>query len=74
MGESHPEWGNHFADRLAGEMWDGDPIHYQRIPCAPMMPHAHSLQVQLTDGTISSKIKQNLPPIISTKIVLHKIA
>ena len=39
-----------------------------------MMPHAQSLQVQLPDGTISGKLKQNLPPIINTNISLQQLA
>ena len=65
---SYSEWGNHFADSLAGEMWGGDPMQYRSKPCAPIMPHAQSLQVQLPDGIISGKIKRNLPPIINTDI------
>ena len=38
------------------------------------MLHAQSLQVQLSDGTISGKIKQNLPPIINTNIGLQQLA
>ena len=49
-------------------------MKYQSNPCAPMMPHAQSLQVQLPDGTISGKIKQKLPPIINTKIGLQQLA
>ena len=49
-------------------------MHYQSSPCAPIMPHAQSLQVQLPDGTISGKIKQNLPPIINTNISLQQLA
>ena len=49
-------------------------MKYQSNPCAPMMPHAQSLQVQLPDGTISGKIKQNLPPIINTDIGLKQLA
>ena len=67
------EWGNQFADSLAGEVWVGDPIHYQINPCAPIMPHAQSLQVQLPDGTISGKIKQNFPPTINTEIGLQQL-
>ena len=49
-------------------------MQYQSNPCAPIMLHAQSLQVQLPDGTISGKIKQNLPPIINTKIGLQQLA
>ena len=49
-------------------------MHYQSNPCAPMMPHAQSLQVHLPDGTISGKINQNLPPIINTDISLPQFA
>ena len=41
---------------------------------APMMPHAQSLQVQLPDGTISGKIKQNFTPFITTNIGLQQLA
>ena len=71
---SYSEWGNHFANSLAGEVWNGDPMHYKSNPYAPIMPHAKSLQVQLPDGTIRGKIKQNLPPIINTKIGLQQLA
>ena len=42
--------------------------------CAPIIPHAQSLRVQLPDGTISGKIKQYLPPIINTYIGLQQFA
>ena len=71
---SYSKWGNHFTDSLAGRMWGGDPTQYQSNPCAPIMLHAQSLQVQLSDGTISGKIKQNLPPIINTNIGLQQLA
>ena len=58
---------------LTGEVWNSNPMHYQSNPCALIMPHAQSLQVQLPDGTTSGKIKQNLPPIISTN-GLQKLA
>ena len=67
---SNSEWGNHFADSLAGEVWNSNPMNYQSNPCAPIMPHAQFLQVQLPDGTISGKIKQNLPRIINTEVGL----
>ena len=62
------EWGNHFADGLAGEAWNLDPMQYRNNPRAPILPHAQSLQVQLPDGTISGKIKQHLPSTINTKV------
>ena len=71
---SYSELGNHFADRLAVEMWNGNPMHCQINLCSPIMPHAQSLQVQLPDGTISGKIKQNLSPIINTTIGLQQLA
>ena len=71
---SYSQWGNHFTDSLTGEVWNSDQMNYQSNPCAPIMQHAQSLQVQLPDGTISGKIKQNLPPIINTKIGLQQLA
>ena len=52
---SYSEWGNHFADSLAGEVWNHDPTHYRSNPCDPILPHVQSLQVHLLDGTISGK-------------------
>ena len=54
-------------------MWNGNPMHY-KSPCAPIMPHAQSLHVQLPDGTISRKIKQNLHLIINMTIGLQQLA
>ena len=55
-------------------VFHSNPMQYQSKPCAPIMPHAQSLQVQLPDGIISGKMKQNLPPIINTKIGLQQLA
>ena len=52
-------------------MWGDNPMHCQSHPCGPMI---QSLQVQLPDGTISGKIKRNLPPIINTDIGLQQLA
>merc|ERR1712127_459838 len=30
---SNSEWGNHFADSLAGEAWDLHPMQYRHNPC-----------------------------------------
>ena len=49
-------------------------MNYQSNPCAPITAHAQSLQVQLLDGTISGKIKHNLPPIINTNTSLQRLA
>ena len=71
---SNSEWGNHFADSLAGEAWDLHPTQYQHNPYAPILPHAQSLQLQLPDGTINGKIKQHLPSIINTRVGIQQLA
>ena len=45
---SYSEWGNHFADSFAGEVWNSDPMQYQSNPCASIMSHA----VKVTYSTL----------------------
>ena len=62
---SYCEWGNYLADGLAAEAWNLEDAYESSSQFAPQLPHAASLALHLTDGSLHGNIKRVLPPIIT---------